>query len=265
VTLFDRGHWTGEDRLSRGVNNQIYRAIGLVYERVQPLPNLRLVSHNEVPLTRGLGSSSTAIVGGLLAANTLCGEPLSPPQLLGIAASIEGYPDNAAACLFGGCQIVLPSEGEGYLTASVPLPPTLQVVLLIPDFQIPTARARAVLAQQVSRRDAVFNLGRVALLVRSFATGDLSLLREAMEDRLHQPARRPLFPAMDAIFSAAIEAGALGACLSGSGPTVLAFARDDAPQVAEAMKQAAQASGLGASVRLARPASRVSYRRCFLK
>jgi homoserine kinase len=176
-----------------------------------------------------------------------------------MAATMEGYPDNAAACLLGGCQIVLPSERGGYLTASVPIPSSLQVVLLIPEFQVPTARARAVLTAQVSRRDAVFNVGRAALLVRAFATGDLSLLREAMQDRLHQPARRPLFPAMDAIFLAATEAGALGACLSGSGPTVLAIVESNATPVAEAMRQAAQESGLKASVRLARPSEQGAY------
>ena len=250
----------GESRLSRGVGNQVYRAMAAVYERLRrPLPSLKLVCHNEVPLARGLGSSGTAVVGGLLAANLLCGSPLTLHELLIMADAMEGYPDNAAACLFGGCQIVLPSDTGGFLTASVPVPPSLQVALLIPEFEIATTRARAVLAAQVSRADAVFNLGRVALLVTAFATGDLASLRQAMQDRLHQPARRPLFPAMDAIFLAALDAGALGACLSGSGPTVLAFARDDAPTIAEAMAQAAAQSGLQAHTRIARPSPRGAH------
>ena len=250
----------GDARLSRGVSNQIYRAIAAVYERVRrPIPSLKLVCHNEVPLGRGLGSSGAAVVGGLLAANVLCGEPLSLHEILVMAEAMEGYPDNAAACLFGGCQIVLRSDNGGFLTASVPVPPSLQVALLIPEFEILTARARAVLAAQVSRSDAVFNLSRIALLVTAFATGDLGRLRQAMQDRLHQPARRPLFPAMDAIFLAALEAGALGVCLSGSGPTVLAFAQEDAPAVAEAMAQAAAHSGLQAHTRIARPSLRGAH------
>lgn len=250
----------GATRLSRGADNQVYRALVTVFERVgQPVPRLALRCHNEVPLGRGLGSSGAAVVAGVVAGNVLCGEPFSPHELLAIAAELEGHPDNAAAALFGGCQIVLEGSDGRLLTATVPLASELRLALLIPDHEMPTAQARAVLPAHVSRSDAVFNLARVALLVTALATGDLARLREATEDRLHQPPRRRLFPAMDAIFLAALDAGALGVCLSGSGPTVLAFARDDAMHIAEAMSRAAHQAGLRSSIRIASPSFEGAY------
>ena len=144
-------------------------------------------------------------------------------RLLELASSVESHPDNAAAALLGGCQIVVEDEG-GLTAAAVPVPEDLRAVLFIPDVQMPTEQARGLLADTVSRKDAVYNIGRAALLVRAFATGDMAHLATATDDRLHQPERQTIFPAMKNIFRAALDAGAFGVFLSGAGSSVMALA-----------------------------------------
>ncbi|MDP2952053.1 MAG: homoserine kinase, partial [Chloroflexota bacterium] len=204
-----------------------------------------------IPLRRGLGSSAAAVVGGLMAGQELLGRPLSPQQLLGLATELEGHPDNVAPALMGGCQVVV--GGSEIVSAPVPLPRGLVAALFIPDFEIPTREARAVLPQQVSRADAVYNVGRAALLVAALATGQLGYLRIATQDRLHQPARQALFPAMERVFQAALEAGALGVFLSGSGSTILALVKGRASPVAQAMARAAREAGVKGRTKIARP------------
>ena len=203
----------GADSLSRGEDNLVLRAIAAAFqEAALPMPRLRLRCHNTIPLGRGLGSSAAAVVGGLVAANTLCGEPLGQQALLRLATSLEGHPDNVAAALLGGCCIVV-QDGERLVTSAVPIPSWLRAVVFIPDTAMPTREARAVLPPQVSRQDAVYNMGRVALLVNALATGKAEDLRVATQDALHQPARRRLFPAMERVIQAGLAAGALGAFL----------------------------------------------------
>ena len=210
-------HGEGAGVLSLGPDNLVHRAADALFREagVSP-PDFSLTCHNAIPLERGLGSSAAAVVGGLLAANALCDEPLSPQDLLRLAARLEGHPDNAAAALFGGCQIVA-QDGDALLCASVALPSGLRAVLFIPDEAMNTAQARAVLPPVVSRQDAAFNAARTALLVNALAEGRLEHLRTATQDRMHQPQREVLFPAMRLIFSAALNAGALGVFLSGAG------------------------------------------------
>ncbi|MBI2936383.1 MAG: homoserine kinase, partial [Chloroflexi bacterium] len=215
----------GAETLSRGEDNLVYRSVFRLFAEVgKPVPALGLSCRNAIPLARGLGSSAAAVVGGLVAANALCGRPLSQRELLRLATEQEGHADNVAPALLGGCQIVM-KEGNGLLTAQVPLPEGLSAVLFIPDQPLSTEKARAVLPPQVSREDAVFNIARSAMLVNALACGKLDLLALATQDRLHQPYREKLFPSMRLIFRAALEAGALGVFLSGSGSSILALAR----------------------------------------
>jgi homoserine kinase len=179
----------GADVLSRGEDNLVLRAASAVFrEAGLPKPSLRLSCRNSIPLSRGLGSSAAAVVGGLVAANILCGEPLERATLLRVATALEGHPDNVAPALLGGCQIVV-RDGDDLVTAGVRVPRWLRAVVFIPEVAMPTSEARAVLPPDVSRRDAVYNAGRVALLVNALATGKAEDLRVATQDALHQPAQ----------------------------------------------------------------------------
>lgn len=243
----------GSQHLPRSNDNLVYKAFAALFDHVgQPAPRVLLSCHNDIPLSRGLGSSAAAIVGGLMAANAMTDKPLPTQHLLELGASLEGHPDNIAPAILGGCQVVV-AEGARIIATPIPLPPGLRAVLFIPDFAMPTAESRALLPDPVRRQEAVFNLGRTALLVAALATGKLEHLKVATQDTLHQPARSKLFPAMEVIFQAALEAGALGVFLSGGGPTVLALAGEKEEEIAKAMLQAGARLGVGGRTRLARP------------
>ncbi len=243
----------GENELRRGRSNLVYKCFRLPFrESGRQVPGVKITCENDIPLGRGLGSSSAAVVAGLVAGNELCGRPLGLTDLLELATSAEGHPDNVTAALLGGCQIVV-RDGPRLVTAAVPLPADLRVVVFVPEVPMPTRQARSLLPAKVTRQDAVYNIGRVALLVRAFATGDLAHLSVATEDRLHQPARQAIFPAMENIFDAARGAGAMGVFLSGSGSSVLALTRGREVTIGYEMADAAAKSGVGGAVKITEP------------
>lgn len=206
-----------------------------------------------VPVARGLGASAAARVGGLLAAAALAGD--GPPDrelLLVLAADLEGHADNAAPALFGGVQVVV-REPDGVAHTGVRLPEGVKAVLLVPDLEMPTYESRRLLPKELSRQDAVYNIGRAALLVAALAGGRFDLLDVATRDRLHQPARARLFPAMDDVFKAAKDAGALCAWLSGGGSTIAALALADEERIARAMLEAAAARGYSGNTVITAP------------
>ena len=218
-------HGEGEGHLRRDKSNLVYRAAQrLLREAGVPETELQIVTWQDVPLSRGLGSSACAIVGGLVAANAMMGYPVPLPHVLDLATEMEGHPDNVAAALLGGCCVALQDE-ERIHAAQVPLPDDLQCVVFIPEQRMPTKRAREVLPSTVSRQDAVFNIGRTGLLVAGLATGHLEYLRMATQDRLHQPDRQRVFPPMKQLFANALSAGADGVFLSGAGSSVVALTR----------------------------------------
>ena len=223
--------------------HRVLRALGC------DVPGVHLQMHNNIPLARGLGSSSAAIVGGMLAANAWAHaaheKSLSPRQLLQMATSIEGHPDNVAPALMGGLvAAACEQNGEQLAVAAVRVPVKSwpQFAVWIPDAQLSTNHARGVLPESVSRADAIYNLSRSALLVAALTTGNFEALREALKDKLHQNQRAPLVPGFDAIVGAATRAGAIGATLSGAGPTILAWIAPeaDADEVRAAMEDAAR-------------------------
>jgi homoserine kinase len=234
----------GADRLPANESNLAYRAFRRVFERLGlPPPPVRLVGEIQVPLSRGLGSSAAAVVGGLVAGNQLAGGRLTPDELLRLATEMEGHPDNVAPALFGGFTVACMADEQVACIRLEP-PPELRAVVVIPEREVPTRQARAVLPESVPRRDAVQNVGRTALLVAAFATGELEHLRLAMHDRLHEPYRAALIPGMLEALAAAREAGALGAALSGAGSTLLALATDRFEPIGQAMVAALAAHGL---------------------
>ena len=240
----------GADTLSRNENNLIYEsAITLFETALIPIPRFSLTCHNRIPLGRGLGSSAAAVVGGLSAANEICGNPLNNQQLARLACDIEGHPDNVIPALEGGLRIVI-DQGENILSSPVTIPANLKAVALIPHQTISTKQARSILPSNISRDDAIFNLGRVALLVNSLSSGNTDHLQIATQDRLHQPQREILFPSMRLIFQAAYKAGALGVFLSGSGPTIVALTEQRGMTIAYEMADIAEKSGVYSDLRI---------------
>jgi homoserine kinase len=182
----------------------------------------RVEMRNAIPLSRGLGSSAAATVGGLVAGNILAGEPLTVRDLLRLATDIEGHPDNAAAALLGGFVVVGPGP-DGNETLRFDAPRDLRAVLFIPELRLATETMRAVLPAKVPLVDAVSNLGRVAIGVAGIASGRFEFLRSLTVDRLHEPYRATPYPQLPRMVEAARKARALGACLSGAGSTIIAF------------------------------------------
>jgi len=209
---------------------------------------------NDIPLLRGLGSSAAATVAGLVAADTLSGDGLDPRKLLDLAVQLEGHPDNVAAALLGGFVVVIADDGHAEAVRFDPAA-RLRCVFFVPELELPTARMRQVLPAEVPHRDAVFNVGRAALAVAAFASGRSELLRLATQDRLHQSYRSAVFPALPTLIEAAFGAGALGACLSGAGSSVVAFT--DTPELSAAVEAAfvtaARDADLAGSIRTLAP------------
>lgn len=205
---------------------------------------LKVTMHNRIPLSRGLGSSSTAIVAGLMAANYLTGSTLTRQQLVDYATEIEGHPDNVAPALLGGFTVSYMSHGKAASLRFVPKTP-LSFIAAVPAEPLSTARARQAIPEMVSHKDAVFNAGRSALLVSALLTGEYKFLPDALEDRLHQPYRMPLINGTQAVFKAAKNAGAYGAIISGAGSTLMAYAAADADSeaIGRAMQQAFEKAG----------------------
>ena len=201
---------------------------------------------NRIPVTRGLGSSASATVAGLVAADTLLGGALGRQRMLELATSAEGHADNAAAAIYGGVCVVATIEGRPQAVRLDP-PAGLLAALFIPDKHLSTAAMRAALPSSVPFADAVHNVGAAALAVAALSQGRLDLLRPATVDRLHEPYRASAYPELPELIEAALAAGAHGACLSGAGPTVIAFSDDAAAAatIAAAMERRAQALGMG--------------------
>ena len=211
-----------------------------------------VVQRSAIPIARGLGSSAAAIVGGVVAANALLGEPLDRRSLLRVATEVEGHPDNVAAALYGALTVALPDDA-GPVATRIAFPRAWRICLLIPREPLATEKARAVLSATVSRADAVFNLAHAAALLAAVLRSDGALLSIAMADRLHQPARAHLVTGLDEIIAAARGAGAFGAALSGAGPAVLAVAPARlAHRVVIAMEDAARLAGTMARGRVVR-------------
>ena len=240
----------GAATLPRGEGNIVVQGAAAVYATLgRPFRGLRVKQVNGIPTGRGLGSSATAWLGGMLGANALCEGGLSSELLLDLAVKEEGHPDNLAAALYGGLTIAFLEDGH-VRVLKLPLSSGLRFPVLIPDFEAETVAARAVLPSQFSREDGVFNLARACILVGALTIGRHDLLRSAMADRWHQPYRVELFPWLDGVFAAAQEAGALGWALSGAGPSVLAVARGEAENVAAAMLEALKRSGRSGRARI---------------
>ncbi|HBE18129.1 MAG TPA: homoserine kinase [Cyanobacteria bacterium UBA11149] len=238
-------------RVDTSSENLVYQAFLKVYHHLElPPPPVKIDIELAVPLARGLGSSATAIVGGLVGANLMAGEPLERGELMKLAIAIEGHPDNVVPALLGGCRLAATTEDGGWEICDVPWHDRIIPVLAIPDFELSTQEARAVLPKEFSRADAIFNVAHLGLLLRGLETGREDWLRSALQDRFHQPYRQSLISGYEDVRAAALKEGALGMAISGAGPTLIALAdATKAEAVARAMAQAWAKVGITSAVR----------------
>lgn len=202
-------------------DNLIYTSMKRCFEKIGYEPKgLKITAISEVPVSRGLGSSATCIVGGILGANELAGGKLSQKEILDLATEIEGHPDNVAPALLGGCITSTMENGQVYYS-KINIPNGLKFYAMIPNFKLSTKKAREILPKSVSFEDAVYNVSRVSLMTAALSNGEFELLKVAGKDRLHQQYRGELIDGYSSIIKESEEAGAYGAFLSGAGPTIL--------------------------------------------
>ncbi len=233
-------------------SNLAYQAFIKLYGYLnQSPPPVAIHIDMQVPLARGLGSSATAIIGGLVGANELAGKPLSQVEVMQLAIELEGHPDNVVPALLGGCRLAASNTPSGsWEICDIPWHPDIVPVVAIPDFELSTAEARKVLPTDYSRADAIFNAAHLGLLVRALAAGDRDWLRCALQDKIHQPYRQSLIRGYEAVQQAALNAGAYGMVISGAGPTLLALTdATNADAVEKGMAAAWGEFGVKADVR----------------
>ena len=213
----------GTEKLKAGKNNLAFLSFYKVWDMiVSSKTGLSVIMSNNIPLSRGLGSSSTAIVAGLVAANHLTGNTLSKNEIVQLATEIEGHPDNVAPAILGGMTISYVDNGRASSLKFLPLKP-FKLVAVVPDMPLATSLARRAIPKTVPHQDAVFNTSRAALLVGAMLTGDYQHLAAGLDDRLHQPYRAHLIPGMEDAFKAAVNNGAFNAIISGAGSTLMAY------------------------------------------
>ena len=216
---------TGCDEEFTGPDNLAYVSYCAVLASLsEEIKGVKIHIDAHIPICRGLGSSAALLVAGAMGANVLRGNRLSTQGLLNITNAMEGHPDNLAPAFFGGLTAAMVDNGLP-VAVSFPLHPDWEILALVPDFELPTTKARAVLPQQVSRADAIYNISHGAMVLKALELGDEKLLHHAMRDRLHQPYRKSLVADYEAIESVARTYG-VGFCLSGAGPTLLCITRD---------------------------------------
>ncbi len=241
---------SGLEDLPKDRTNLVAKAFFSCFNEIgTEAPSVAIHCTNRIPIARGLGSSAAAIVAGLKAANHLSKNQLSTSELLDLAVRMEGHADNVGSALLGGAQIAI-TDGYSTTTATVDLPKELRAVLFIPSFTISTDKARGILPANIPIADAIFNVGRAALLVNALSSGRLDDLRKATEDKIHQPYREPLFPAAKVIMREALMTEALGAFVSGSGPTIVVLVKEHEMTVAYRIAEAARKTNISGETRI---------------
>ncbi|MCK5594610.1 homoserine kinase [bacterium] len=228
----------GRDSLPLDEKNIVYIAAKAVFDMAEvKMDGLKIKLVNNIPLARGLGSSAAARVGGAMGANYLLGNRFSKDEIMSLTADLEGHPDNVTPALFGGLTISYVDKEElKYFKISPSV--ELKIVVVIPQFEVSTSRAREILPSEVSREDAVFNISRACLLVSSLLTGQLEHIGAGMQDMLHQSYRKKLVPGIDDVFEDAMKSGARGVALSGAGPSITAFTTEGFEKIGNSMQQA---------------------------
>jgi homoserine kinase len=241
----------GKDQLPADANNSIVEAALQVFDLAgKSCKGMQIHCTNRVPLGSGLGSSSAAMLTGMLGANAMLGQPFSREEILKLAIETEGHPDNVAPAMLGGLVASIIHESHVVslrLTLTSQRTP-IHITVVFPDFDFPTKQARALLPKQIERKDAIYNISRAVIVTEAFRVGDLEMLKEAMTDKLHQPYRLPLIPGAQAAMDAMKRAGAAAVALSGAGPSLIAFSSQYETAIGKAGQHAFEEAGLAARV-----------------
>ena len=197
----------------------------------------------DVPVSRGLGSSSTCIVGGLVGANEILGRRFSREELLQMAVEIEGHPDNVAPALLGGMVVAIVDENKTFYD-KVDVKKGIKFISVIPDFRLSTSKARSVLPKEISLKDGIYNVSRAALMVASFSSGKYELIKYACKDAFHQNYRSKLISGFEEVYNKSYELGALGCYLSGAGPTIMAIIDEKDERFSNKLREFLKIKGL---------------------
>ena len=238
----------GAEKFSVKKDTLIGKSAELVLKKIgrdKSKKGLRIKAFNQIPVTRGLGSSASAIIGGIVGAARLCNIDLTNQEMLELALSLEGHMDNIVPALIGGLTLAYKTGQEEIKWTRIETPLDLRIVLAIPEFTLNTEEMRKVLPQKITLSKAIFNLSRSALLVNALQNSDWKVLAEAMEDRLHQPYRAPFIPGIEDMFLRIKKTGLAGVALSGSGPSVVSLTKVGSEEVmSKIMKDAFLNAGI---------------------
>lgn len=217
--------------------NIVYKAMITCFNQCGYNPKGLKISlvKEDIPISRGLGSSSTCIVAGLLGANHIMGNPLSIEELFKIGVNIEGHPDNIAPAFFGGMTVSV-VEGKEVLFNKIDVKEGISFVAIIPDFELSTSLARKVLPKEVKFKDAIYNISRVSLMISAFSNGNYELLKYGCKDTMHEKYRSPLIKNYDLVYNKCISLGALSCFLSGAGPTIMVIIKDNEKEFIKSIK-----------------------------
>lgn len=217
----------GCDEKYRGADNLAYTSFVRAAKYIgREVPPLRISISTDIPVSRGLGSSATMIVGGVVAANVIFGSPLSTAEIFSLCNEIEGHPDNIAPALFGGLTASMVKDGRPY-TVNYTVDKSFKFCALIPDFETSTHEARGVLPKTIDYSDAVYNVSRTALTLKALENGNAKLLSLALSDRLHEPYRAKLIRNFDVVKALALSLGAVSFFISGSGSACMCITQDE--------------------------------------
>ncbi len=228
------------EHLALDENSLVYKAVELLYNSIGQTPSeLKINIHTNIPIARGLGSSASVIVGGLIAANELLGRPADEAALLSIATEVEGHPDNITPAIVGGLVISSQEEDCTVVYRKLTWPEEWSITACIPDYELSTDISRSVLPKEVPMKDAVFNAKRMAMFVEAVNTKDADLMRLALQDKLHQPYRMKLVPGLERIMdNLKHEENVLGCVLSGAGPSILIISqKNDLDKIHSVVKE----------------------------
>ncbi len=204
-------------------NNIVYKAVQLLYNSIgMSASELKISIKTKIPIAKGLGSSASVIVGGLIAANKLLGSPADEAAMLSIATEVEGHPDNIAPAILGGFVLSSQEEDGSIIYRKLPWPKDWKITVCIPDYELSTEISRSVLPEKIEIKDAAFNSRRCAMLVEAVHTNDSKLMKLALQDKIHQPYRKKLVPGLEEIMEKLKhEENVLGCVLSGAGPSII--------------------------------------------